>query len=187
MMGYIEINKINLSTPVYHTTDDAVLDNGIGHVEGTSLPVGGIGTHCVLSGHRGLPSARLFTDLDMIVEGDVFVLHVLNEAFTYQVDQISIVEPQEVGNLKIDPDKDYCTLVTCTPYGVNTHRLLIRGTRIENANDVKVVSDAIQIEPKLVALIVAVPILILLGIALVMGNRKRELRKRIRRDGLNEK
>ncbi len=130
VMGVIEIPKIKVSLPIYHTTEDAVLQVGVGHFTGSSLPVGGESTHCILSGHRGLPSAKLFTDLDQIVEGDVFYMEVLGDTLAYQVDQIQVVLPQEVEQLDVVPGEDYVTLVTCTPYGVNTHRLLIRGTRI---------------------------------------------------------
>ena len=131
IMGYIEIPGIRVSLPLYHGTSEAVLQVAAGHIEGSSLPVGGKGTHCAISGHRGLPSAKLFTDLDKMKEGDTFSLKVLNETLTYQVDQILVVEPYDMDSLEIDPEQDYCTLVTCTPYGINTHRLLIRGHRIE--------------------------------------------------------
>ena len=131
IIGYIEIPEIKCSLPIYHGVDEAVLQIAVGHIAGTSLPVGGESTHCVLSGHRGLPSARLFTDLDRLEEGDLFMIRVLNETLTYEVDQIRIVEPQEMGELEIEEGKDYCTLITCTPYGVNTHRLLVRGKRTE--------------------------------------------------------
>ena len=132
IMGYIEIPKINCSLPVYHGTDEAVLQIAVGHIEGTSLPTGDIGTHTVLSGHRGLPSAKLFTDLDQLEEGDLFVIRVMDQIMTYEVDQILIVLPEEMDGLAIDPEQDYCTLVTCTPYGINSHRLLVRGHRVEN-------------------------------------------------------
>lgn len=128
VMGYIEIPSIDCSLPIYHGTEESVLQTAIGHLEWTSLPVGGESTHCVLSGHRGLPSAKLFTNLDKLVEGDVFMLRILDEVLTYEVDQILIVEPQETAELQIVEGQDYCTLVTCTPYGINTHRLLVRGT-----------------------------------------------------------
>lgn len=130
IMGVIRIPKIKVSLPIYHTTDEGVLQVGVGHFTGSSLPVGGESTHCILSGHRGLPSAKLFTDLDQIVEGDVFYLDVLGDTLAYQVDQIQVVLPEEVESLNVVPGEDYVTLITCTPYGVNTHRLLIRGTRI---------------------------------------------------------
>lgn len=133
IMGYVEISKIGVKLPIYHGTDESVLQVGAGHVEGTSLPVGGAGTHCAISGHRGLPSAMLFTDLDKLVVGDTFAIHVLDQVLTYQVDQIQVVEPSDLSTLEIDPAKDYCTLITCTPYGVNSHRLMLRGLRIENA------------------------------------------------------
>lgn len=176
IIGYIEIPSIKCSLPIYHGTDEAILQIAVGHIEGTSLPVGGSGTHCVLSGHRGLPSARLFTDLDKMVVGDTFMMRVLDETLTYEVDQIRIVLPNEMDDLEIEEGKDYCTLVTCTPYGINSHRLLVRGHRIENqveAQDIRVTSDAIQIEPLVVAPIVALPMLLaLLIILLVSGTKK---------------
>ena len=169
IMGYIEIPSISCSLPIYHGTDETVLQIAVGHLEWTSLPVGGESTHCVLSGHRGLPSAKLFTNLDKLVVGDVFMLRVLDEVLTYEVDQILIVEPHETEALIIEKGKDLCTLVTCTPYGVNSHRLLVRGHRIETeeaATVVHVVSDAMQVEPMIVAPIVAIPILLILSIGL---------------------
>ena len=177
IIGYIEISKIGCSLPIYHGTDEAVLQIAVGHIEGSSLPVGGEGTHTVLSGHRGLPSARLFTDLDKLAEGDTFVLRILDETLTYEVDQIRIVEPQEIGELEIVEGEDYCTLVTCTPYGINTHRLLVRGHRAENAaaaSAVRVTADAMQIEPVIVAPLVAVPMLLLLLVGLLVGAHKRK-------------
>ena len=177
IMGYIEIPSIQVALPIYHGTDEAVLQIAVGHLEWTSLPVGGESTHCVLSGHRGLPSARLFTDLDKLTVGDRFLLRVLDEVLTYEVDQILIVEPHETDALKIEPGKDLCTLVTCTPYGINTHRLLVRGHRVENereAKTVRVTSDAIQIEPYLVAAVVAVPILLVLLIVLLIPKRRKK-------------
>ena len=132
---YIEIPAIDCSLPVYHGTDDAVLQSSVGHLEGSSLPVGGEGTHCVISGHRGLPSARLFTDLDKLKEGDIFLLRVLERTLTYEVDQITVVEPEDMSQLEIVEGEDLCTLVTCTPYGINTHRLLVRGHRIPNREE----------------------------------------------------
>ncbi len=133
IMGYIEIDKLDVKLAIYHGTDDTVLQVGTGHVEGTSLPVGGAGTHCAISGHSGLPSALLFTNLDRLTTGDTFSLHVMGEVLTYRVDQILVVEPFDLTALEIVPDKDYCTLVTCTPYGINSHRLMVRGARTENA------------------------------------------------------
>lgn len=177
VMGYIEIPTINISLPVYHGTEDAVLQIAVGHLEWSSLPVGGEDTHCVLSGHRGLPSAKLFTNLDKLVVGDKFVMRVLDEVLTYEVDQILIVEPTDVSTLIIEAGKDLCTLVTCTPYGINSHRLLVRGHRIENqeeAQAIRVTSDAIQIEPLIVAPAVALPmLLVLLMILLVSGGKKK--------------
>lgn len=152
MMGYITIPELRLKLAIYHGVDESVLQVGIGHIEGSSLPVGGEGTHCVLSGHRGLPSAKLFTDIDKLVIGDVFMLHVYDEVLTYEVDQILIVEPEDYSTLAIEEDKDYCTLVTCTPYGINTHRLLVRGHRIENRtiDGTRVTSDAVKVNKYLV-------------------------------------
>ena len=176
VMGNIEIPEIKVSLPIYHGTDDAVLAIAIGHIAGSSLPVGGESSHCVLSGHRGLPSAKLFTDLDQLTEGDIFLLRTLDETLTYKVDQIRIVEPAEADELAIEEGKDYCTLVTCTPYGINTHRLLVRGHRIENtpeAQAVRVTSDALQIDPVIIAPIVAFPIILLLLILLFVRSGKK--------------
>ena len=152
MMGYITIPELRLKLAIYHGVDESVLQVGIGHIEGSSLPVGGESTHCVISGHRGLPSAKLFTDIDKLVIGDVFMLHVYDEMLTYEIDQILIVEPEDYSALAIEEGKDYCTLVTCTPYGINTHRLLIRGHRIENKviDGTRVTSDAIKVNKYLV-------------------------------------
>lgn len=172
IMGYVEIPKLNTSLPIYHGTDDAVLQIAIGHLAGSSLPVGGAGTHCVLTGHRGLPSAKLFTNLDEMEEGDTFSLHVLDRTLTYEVDQIRIVEPQELEDLEIEEGKDYCTLVTCTPYGINTHRLLVRGHRIETTEEsIPVPADAVQIDRNLVAPAVA-GILIAIAAVIVLVKKR---------------
>ena len=176
IMGYIDIDEIGVELPIYHGTDPSVLNVAVGHLEGTSLPVGGVGTHCVLSAHRGLPSARLFTDLDRLKVGDTFTLTVLNRLLTYQVDQVLIVEPDQVEALAIDPNEDYCTLVTCTPYGINTHRLLVRGRRVENAEEKPVIyvpADMVQIDPLVVTPAVAAPMLLVLLIFLLIRYRKR--------------
>lgn len=180
MMGYIEIPKIKVSLPIYHGIDDAVLQIAIGHIAGSSLPVGGESTHCVLSGHRGLPSAKLFTNLDQLKEGDIFIIRVLDEMLTYEVDQIRIVEPDELSDLEIVQGKDLCTLVTCTPYGVNTHRLLVRGHRVANqdTDSVRVTADAIQIEPIMVAPVIAGPILLILLIVLIISTGKKRKNNR---------
>ena len=179
VMGYIEIPAIDVVLPVYHGTEEAVLQVAVGHLDWTSLPVGGESSHCVLSGHRGLPSARLFTDLDKLVPGDRFLLRILDEILTYEVDQIRIVEPQETDDLLIVEGMDYCTLVTCTPYGINSHRMLVRGHRVETQKEAKVhrvTADAIQIEPVVVAPFVAAPMLLvlLIGLMLPKGKRKKE-------------
>ena len=175
IMGYLEIPELNMSLPIYHGTEESVLQIAAGHLEWSSLPVGGESSHCVISGHRGLPSAKLFTDLDKLQEGDVFVLRVLDEVLTYEVDQIRVVEPSQVSDLEIVEGSDLCTLVTCTPYGINTHRLLVRGHRIENIQEsqtIRVTSDAIRIEPLIVAPIVATPVLLLLLVLLLLPKRK---------------
>ena len=179
VMGYIEIPEIDVSLPVYHGTEESVLQIAVGHLDWSSLPVGGESTHCVLSGHRGLPSAKLFTNLDKLTEGDIFLLRVLDEVLTYEVDQILIVEPQETGALRIEEGKDYCTLVTCTRYGINTHRLLVRGHRIENqanAASIRVTADAMQIEPVIVAPIVAAPLLLCLMLWVLLRDPKKKKR-----------
>lgn len=180
IMGYVEIPSIEVSLPIYHGTDEAVLQIAVGHIEGSSLPVGGEGTHCVISGHRGLPSAKLFTNLDRMVEGDVFMMRILNETLTYEVDQIHIVQPSDISALEMMDGEDYCTLVTCTPYGINSHRLLVRGHRIENladAKSIRVVADAQQIDRNIVALCIGVPMLvILIVVTSIRDDRKRKKR-----------
>ena len=174
IIGYIEIEKIDCSLPVYHGTAESALQIAAGHIEGTSLPVGSASTHCVISGHRGLPRAKLFTNLDRLVEGDTFGLHILDEILTYEVDQISVVEPDEVEKLEIEEGKDYCTLVTCTPYGINTHRLLVRGHRVANREkpeEETIVSETVQEETKAgfsIIPLVAVLIFIILVILLLI-------------------
>ena len=177
VMGYIEIPKIKCNLPIYHGTDEAVLQIAIGHVQGSSLPAGGESTHCVLSGHRGLPSAKLFSDLDQLTEGDVFLLRVLDETLTYEVDQIRTVLPDELDDLAIEEGKEYCTLVTCTPYGINSHRLLVRGHRVENqasASTIRVTADGMQIEPLLIAPLVAAPMLLVLLVIVLIPHRTKK-------------
>lgn len=179
MIGYIEIPNVNITLPVYHGTNDDVLQIAVGHLDWTSLPVGGTSTHCVLSGHRGLPSAKLFTNLDQVKEGDSFVIRVLDEVLTYEVDQIRIVEPAAVDDLMIENGKDYCTLVTCTPYGVNSHRLLVRGHRVENESEsIRVTSEAIQIEPLIVAPAIAIPTLIIIFVLLIASSNKKKKKQK---------
>ncbi len=189
VMGYIKIQKIDVMLPIYHGVDENILQTSIGHLEQSSLPVGGSSTHSMLSGHRGLPSARLFTDLDKLREGDTFTITVLNETFTYEVDHIWIVEPTDMSHLTIEEGKDYCTLITCTPYGINTHRLLVRAHRIENLNgNAMVVADAIQIRPVFIAPFVAVPILLLLLIYVLISTSARHRKKKrdLKEEYLNE-
>ena len=175
VMGYIEIPSIKVALPIYHGTDEAVLQVAVGHLEWTSLPVGGESTHCVVSGHRGLPSAKLFTDLDQMQVGDTFIFRILDEVLTYEVDQIRIVEPSDTSELSIIKGKDLCTLITCTPYGINSHRMLVRGHRVDNAEEARVVrvtADATQIEPIIVAPIVAAPMLLVLLVILMIPKPK---------------
>lgn len=177
IIGYVEVPDINVTLPIYHGTDDEILQVAIGHIEGSSLPTGGPSTHCVISGHRGLPSAKLFTDLDQLVQGDIFVLRVLDETLTYEVDQIHIVEPDDISLLGIEEGQDLCTLITCTPYGVNSHRLLVRGHRIENqkiSDTLRITADAMLIDPRLTVPLIAAPILsvLLLSVLLKAWRRK---------------
>lgn len=162
MMGYLTIEKIKVQLPIYHGTSDRVLNSAVGHVEGSSLPIGGKGSHCVLSAHRGLPSAKLFTNLDKLTTGDIFTIKILDRTITYQVDQVLIVLPEETKDLYVTENEDYCTLVTCTPYGINTHRMLVRGTRIANLEEdkkINVITEAYQIDPLIVTPIAAIPLL----------------------------
>ena len=173
-MGYIEIENIGVSLPIYHGTDESVLQVGIGHLEGTSLPTGTESTHCILSGHRGLPSSRLFTDLDQMIEGDTFLLHIMDKTFAYQVDNINIVLPEQTQGLMIQNGKEYITLVTCTPYGVNTHRLLVRAKRVDYNEETKLIvpADATRYNPLVVAPFVAAPMLLLLFVIFLVLTRK---------------
>ena len=161
MMGYIEIKKIGIELPIYHGTNNDVLSKAVGHIEGTSLPVGGIGTHSVLSAHRGLPSSKLFTDLDKLEIGDTFEITILNQKLTYEVDKIEIVKPTQTKSLAIDSNNDYVTLMTCTPYVINTHRLLVRGKRIENIEEKKtyVTTECYKISNIIVTPLLALPII----------------------------
>ena len=183
IMGYITIPKISVELPIYHGTDEGVLQVAAGHLEGSSLPVGGAGTHAVISAHRGLPSAKLFTNLDELEVGDRFTLTVLNRVLTYEVDQISIVLPTEIDQLLPTEGMDYVTLMTCTPYGINTHRLLVRGKRVETTESqkhIRVAADVFRIEPIIVATILAIPMLLaaLVGVLVAPHLRKRSKRRR---------
>ena len=172
IMGYVIIKKLGVELPIYHGISAEVLNVACGHLEGSSLPVGGESTHCVLSAHRGLPHAKLFTELDKMEPGDTFQITVLDRTFTYQVDQIKVVRPDEINDVEIAEGKDYCTLLTCTPYGINSHRLLVRGTRIENAAPaLYVTSDAYRIDSLVATPVVAAPILLLLLIVLLVRYR----------------
>lgn len=176
IMAYIEIPCVDIMIPVYHGTNETILQVAAGHLDWSSLPAGGASTHCVLSGHRGLPSARLFTDLDKLVVGDFFMLHVLDQILTYEVDQIKIVEPHMTEDLLIEEGKDLITLVTCTPYGVNSHRLLVRGHRtdnIEQAQVVRVTGDAVVVNKLLVAPFLLTPILLVMLIWLLIPKRRK--------------
>ena len=171
VIGYVKIDRIGVELPIYHGTSKEVLNKGVGHLEGSSLPVGGENTHCVMSAHRGLPSAKLFTDLDRLEKGDTFQIIVLDQVLTYQVDQIKVIEPTNVSDLQIIEGGDYCTLFTCTPYGINTHRLLVRGVRIETIKEKPIIyvsNEAFQLEPLLVTPAVAAPMLLALLIHLMV-------------------
>ena len=175
IIGYVKIDKIGVELPVYHGPSDTVLNRGVGHLEVSSLPVGGESTHCVMSAHRGLPSAKLFTDLDRLEPGDTFQITVLDQVLTYQVDQVKVITPREIDDLQIVEGKDYCTLFTCTPYGINTHRLLVRGIRIETITEKPVIyvsNEAFRIEPLLVTPAVAAPMLLVLLIHLLVKYRE---------------
>lgn len=175
IIGYVKIDKIGVELPVYHGTSDAVLNKGVGHLEGTSLPVGGESTHCVMSAHRGLPTSKLFTDLDRLEMGDTFQVMVLDQVLTYQVDQVKVITPREIDDLQIVEGKDYCTLFTCTPYGINTHRLLVRGIRIETITEkpvIYVANEAFRIEPLLVTPAVAAPMMLVFLIHLMVKYRE---------------
>ena len=175
MIGYLKIDCIGIELPIYHGTSDDVLNKGVGHLEGSSLPVGGENTHAVMSAHRGLPSSKLFTDLDRVELGDTFQIIVLDEVLTYQVDSIKTIEPNDISNMQIIEGGDYCTLFTCTPYGINTHRLLVRGVRIETEYEkpaIYISNEAFRIEPLLVTPAVAAPMLLVLLIHLLVKYRE---------------
>lgn len=168
MMGYVSIDKIKVELPIYHGTSEQVLSVAVGHLQGSSLPVGGLGTHAVLSAHRGLPSTKLFSDLDKLEIGDTFTVTILDQLLTYQVDQIEIVEPHDITKLDIDPEQDYLTLMTCTPYGINTHRMLVRGKRIENtAKPTYVTTEAFKVSNLTTTPLVAMPIVLTILIIIV--------------------
>lgn len=178
IMGYVTIDKIDVELPIYHGTSEGVLQIGVGHLGGSSLPVGGIGTHTVLSAHRGLPSAELFSDLDKLEVGDTFQITVLNRVLTYQVDQIRIVLPEDVSELQVDPDKDYATLMTCTPYGINTHRLLVRGVRVDGDVNTYVPTDAYQVKTNVVAVGSSIVILTILLLVTMVVRLIKHLRSK---------
>ncbi len=174
IMGYIQIPSIGVNLPIYHTVEETILQIAVGHIPGSSLPIGGKRTHAVLSGHRGLPSAKLFSDLDELKEGDIFTVTVLDRVVTYQADQIRIVLPEETDELAIVDGKDYCTLSTCTPYGINTHRILLRGHRIKNINgDIAITSEATRIPTYIVVPAVGVPILFIMLVIMLIYYRRR--------------
>ncbi|WP_019678122.1 class C sortase [Ruminococcus flavefaciens] len=179
IMGYVSVPSINVELPIYHGTSEGVLQIASGHIQGSSFPVGGVSTHAVISGHRGLPSARLFTDLDRIVDGDTFTINVLNEVLTYEVESIMVILPDDTDKLAIIPGEDEVTLMTCTPYGVNSHRLLIRGHRIETFYDrkIKVAADALQVDSMTVIPVVFVPLLMMLLVYWhISGKRRKKIR-----------
>ena len=179
IMAYVEIPTLGTNLPIYHGTDDAILQVAIGHIPGSSLPVGGQGTHSVISGHRGLPSSKLFTDIDKLKNGDRFMIHVLGKTITYQVDQTLTVEPEDISSLAIDPEQDYCTLVTCTPYGINSHRLLVRGHRVPNE---KYISKSSKKKTDVIPWIcIAIILLVLIFILLLLYVRRKKKRAELRR------
>ena len=182
LMGYIYIPKIDVRIPIYHGTSSEVLEKGVGHLEGSSFPIGGISTHAILSAHRGLPSAKLFTDLDQLQIGDEFYIYILDRTLAYEVDQILVVEPSETEALQLQEGKDYVTLVTCTPYAINTHRLLVRGIQVEYIEEVvqetkveKKVSSSDKI--LYIGLVIAVLLLIFAIIQIKAANKKQKNRK----------
>ena len=187
IMGYVTIDKIGVELPVYHTVETDVLQSAVGHLPGTSLPIGGEGTHAVLSGHRGLPSARLFTDLNKLEPGDLFTITVLNRVVMYRVDQVKIVDPTDVTDLQLIPGRDYCTLFTCTPYGINSHRLLVRGVRVETPEDAApryIANEAYRIDPLIVTPAVAAPMLLGIVVVMLIKSRRSALKQKLRREGL---
>lgn len=180
IMGYVEIEKINLHLPVYHGTEESVLQSGVGHIEGSSLPVGGLGTHAILSGHTGLPSSKLFSNIDQLAIGDTFELHILGEVLTYRVESTIVVLPEEAEKQDIDPERDLCTLMTCTPYGVNSHRLLVRGVRIETPPEEQhdstesIEKIPVPMPPVLWAVIIGLPVLLVVVIAVAVRRKRRK-------------
>lgn len=179
IMGYIAIKAIGVKLPIYHGTDDAILQVGVGHVEGSSLPVGGASSHCILSGHSGLPSTKLFTNLNKLKQGDIFKLTILDQVLIYQVDKITVVEPTDTKDLKIVDGRDYCTLVTCTPYGINSHRLLVRGVRIESDQSElsEITADAVEIDPMVMVPVLSVPMLAALFVWLLFNANAKKKQK----------
>ena len=189
IIGSIEIENIGVNLPIYHGTEESVLQTGIGHLEGTSFPTGTKSTHAILSGHRGLPSAKLFSDLDQMIVGDTFLLHILDQTFAYQVDQINIVLPEETQDLAIVDGKEYVTLVTCTPYGVNTHRLLVRAKRVDYNEETKLIvpADAMRYGNLVVAPFIAAPLILLLFVIFLILTRKPKEKKGSNNEVKNEK
>ena len=179
VMGYLEIPKIGVSLPIYHGTEETVLEFAVGHLPGTSVPVGGPSTHAVITGHTGLPSARLLTDVEKLDPGDIFYVQIMDETLTYEVDQIRVVLPEVTKDLEIAPGEDYVTILTCTPYGVNSHRLLVRGHRIETAkeNIMRFAADALQIDPLIVMPFLAAPILLLIFLLVMLAPNREKKRK----------
>lgn len=177
MIGYIQIDKLDLELPIYHGTSSSILNVAVGHLEGSSLPIGGDSTHSVLAAHRGLPSSELFTNITKLEIGDIFIINVLDRVMTYQIDNIVIVEPNDISELEIISGKDYVTLLTCTPYGLNFHRLLVRGIRIETKEEENIIitSEAYRIDKDIVTFMMTIPILIILIIYIVFRPIKKEI------------
>ncbi len=180
IMGYITIPKIDVQLPIYHGTSAEVLNVAVGHLQGSTLPIGGVSTHAVISAHRGLPSAKLFSDLDRLDIGDTFEITVLNEVLKYSIDEINVVTPEDLSKIQIVEGRDLVTLITCTPYGINTHRLLVRGTRLEagNTHSIRIGADAVQVEPMIVAIFIAMPFLIAIIVVTIIGNRRKKRSKK---------
>lgn len=179
IMGYVDIPKINVSLPIYHSTSPEVLNIAVGHLQGSSLPIGGKNTHSVISSHRGLPSSRLFTDIDKLVEDDTFTITVLNEVMTYTVDKIAVIKPHEFDELRVIPDGDYVTLMTCTPYGINTHRLLVRGRRIDNITEsevIRITADAVEVDNTKFIGAISLPVVLLLLLYWTFSGKKQSQR-----------
>lgn len=188
MMGYIEIPKIGVKLPIFHTTNKDVMEKGAGHQQGTSFPVGGKGTHSVIAAHRGLPSSKLFTDLNLLKDGDIFYIHVLNKKLAYEVDNIKVVKPTNTKSIKLDKNKDYVTLITCTPYSINTHRLLVRGERVPLTNDNQKIKKTLSMVDLIFYGSITISLILLsVFMFIIIKNNKKKIKKRIKKLKKNTK